>query len=396
MYSPTLSITHKTVHHLIKLELAIKEIKDTPLSANSKRTLMTRMNSENLYNLGKLVNAEVSFKEAEKISKGKALVSPDSSETVLVNYRSTCDFIYSATNDKYMSISPSLLLHLNKLLTNGLIDSWDSGRFRNVGDDVSSEYDGWVREEFRDIQGLDLQHHFFEVLSWYSEKKFMVHPLIKIANILYEIYHIYPFVGGNQLTFVALAELLFEKSHLSLGGLLPISRNFVLYEDEYLEAMKSGAEKNDDQSQWVEKFVRGISLDLASLKNEVVRLEEEKLKKKKKKLLDLNSRQLKVIRYLKVQPKIYRRDYVKMMGVSTMTAFRDLNELVERNIIETRGGGRSTYYILAKEDQNGKDEQKNNVVKVISDIGVNTEGGAVSDPFSNNKYSRPTYPNNPV
>jgi fido (protein-threonine AMPylation protein) len=367
MYTPTLDVTHKMVHHIVEIEHAISDIKDTPLTATAKEDLLERMGGENLHNIGKLLACEAPFKEAEKIAKGRALISQGSPEMILANFRSTTDFIYSSSNDRYISLSPALLIHLNKLLTNNVFDSWDCGKFRNISDEVKTDYDQWFIGKKRELKDLDLQQHFYEVLNWFSENRFYIHPLIKIGCVIYELFHIYPFVAGNQITILATAELLFEKSKLSLGGLLPIARNFVLYEDEYLEALQVSAERNDDQTLWIEKFIRGISLDIASLKNEVIRIEEEKIKKKKKKLLDLNSRQLKLIRHLKHNKKIKRKEYVKMMGVSTMTAYRDINELVDRKILEVKGGGRSTHYVLKKENDQEGTPQQDNVIKVISD-----------------------------
>ncbi len=387
MYQPTLELTHKTVHHLIKLEHAIKEIKDTPLSAKVKKEILNRMGAENLHNLGKLTGAEVSYKNAEKIFKGKALVNQGGPDLLLSNYRSTCDFIYSSSNDRYISLSPSILLHLNKLTMNGIVDNWDTGRFRNVSDEVKPKYDNWSDKISQSSDDIEIQRHFFEILNWFSENKYHVHPLIKIGCTLYELFKIYPFVAGNLATILATAELLFEKSPLSLKGLFPISRNFVLYEDEYLEAINWGIEKNNNQTTWIERFVRGVSLDITTLKNEVIRIEEEKVQKKKKKLMDLNSRQLKIINYMKRKPRLYRKDYVKMMGVSTMTAYRDLNELVERKIIECCGGGRSTHYRLRKDKQeNPSMEQvrKPKIVKTISDMPENQGASQSSDQFDKN------------
>lgn len=372
MYTPTLNLTHKMVHHIVKLEGSVKDIKNTLLPTSARRELLLRMAGENLHGVGKLAGLEVSFKESEKISRGRTLISPGTPEMVLSNFRSTSDFIYSSSNDKYISLSPSLLLHLNKLLTKGLVDDWDSGRFKNVSDDVINKYDSWYGNQTRDVKDIDFQQHFSDVLNWFQETRFLIHPVIKIGCVVYELFQVYPFVSGNQLTILATVELLFEKSRHSLGGLFPVSRNFILYEEEYLEAMKLSAQKNDDMTLWIERFIRGVSLDLVSLKNEVVMLEEEKLKKKKKRLLDLNSRQLKLIRYLRHKPKIYRREYVKIMGVSTMTAYRDINELVDRKVIEVRGGGRSTYYILidinAQKSSDQDPLRKNKIVKVITDF----------------------------
>ncbi len=371
MYTPTLGLTHKMFYHILRLEEAIRQIKDTQLSSPARNDLLNRMGSENLYNIGKLIGGEVSFNDSQKIYRGKTLISNKSYEMVLSNYRSMCDFVYSAGNDKHMSLSPSLLMHLNKLIMNGLVDSWDAGRFRNVTDTIKQDYDLWYDLSRHDISGIDLQHHFFEVLTWFLDKKYYIHPIIKIACVFYELIKYYPFVSGNQITAIAAMELLFEKSKLSLGGMFPVARNLVLYEDEYQEGLKFALQKNDDLTVWVERFVRGVSLDVMSLKNEVLRLEEEKLKHKRKKLLDLNARQLKLIRYLRLKNKIKRNEYVKIMGVSTMTAFRDLNELLERKIVEVRGGGRSTFYALVKEEEQTEPENglsRRPIVKVINDM----------------------------
>jgi hypothetical protein len=398
MYTPVLDVTHKMVHHIVQTEQSIQEIKNTPLTAKARKRLLERMNGENLHNIGKLLGCEASFKESEKIAKGQALVSQGSPEMMLANFRSTTDFIYSSSNDEYMSLSPSLLIHLNKLLTKNVFDSWESGRFRNLSDEVKTDYDKWYIGNKRSLKDLDLQQHFYEVLDWFSESRFYIHPLIKIGCVIYEMFHIYPFVAGNQITILATAELLFEKSRLSLEGLLPIARSFVLYEDDYLESLAVCRDNKDDQTLWIEKFIRGISLDVASLKNETVRIEEEKIKKKKKKLLDLNSRQLKLIRHLKHNKKIKRKEYVKMMGISTMTAYRDINELVERNILQSKGGGRSTHYVLKEEEEKDistSKKKKKNIVKVISDPGVqkdiSSKDNLSSDETYNDEYFNDDY-----
>ena len=74
------------------------------------------------------------------------------------------------------------------------------------------------------------------------------------------------------------------------------------------------------------------------------------------------------------------------MGVSTMTAFRDLNELVERKLIVLRGGGRSTYYMLKNEvpeEVTLSEARRPHVVKVISDAGETVDN---TDSYSDNNY----------
>jgi predicted HTH transcriptional regulator len=60
----------------------------------------------------------------------------------------------------------------------------------------------------------------------------------------------------------------------------------------------------------------------------------------------LSDRQFKMLKYLGEFNEISRREYASMFDVSFMTAFRDLEKLVEKGVIVSIGRGRGTKYIL--------------------------------------------------
>ncbi|PKL42069.1 MAG: hypothetical protein CVV39_09010 [Planctomycetes bacterium HGW-Planctomycetes-1] len=62
--------------------------------------------------------------------------------------------------------------------------------------------------------------------------------------------------------------------------------------------------------------------------------------------LGLNERQKKAIEYLKTTKKITRSHYVKLTDCSERTAFRDIEELLKKNIVERKGTGKNTHYEL--------------------------------------------------
>lgn len=64
--------------------------------------------------------------------------------------------------------------------------------------------------------------------------------------------------------------------------------------------------------------------------------------------LGLNQRQRKAIRYIEEHKKISRMEYAKLDEVSDATAKRDLKELVDKGILEIRGNGPETYYVLSR------------------------------------------------
>jgi ATP-dependent DNA helicase RecG len=62
--------------------------------------------------------------------------------------------------------------------------------------------------------------------------------------------------------------------------------------------------------------------------------------------LGLNERQINAVAFLKEKGKISNKDYRKLSGLSDEGARKDLNELIEKNIVESKGKGRSIHYIL--------------------------------------------------
>ncbi len=62
----------------------------------------------------------------------------------------------------------------------------------------------------------------------------------------------------------------------------------------------------------------------------------------------LNERQRKLVEYLSRYGSIRNRDYYKIMGVSKSTGWRDLKDLMDRNIVLVHGKGKGSAYSLAK------------------------------------------------
>ena len=62
--------------------------------------------------------------------------------------------------------------------------------------------------------------------------------------------------------------------------------------------------------------------------------------------LGLNERQINAVASLKEKGKISNKDYRELSGLSNEGARKDLNELVEKNILVLRGKGRNAHYIL--------------------------------------------------
>lgn len=64
--------------------------------------------------------------------------------------------------------------------------------------------------------------------------------------------------------------------------------------------------------------------------------------------LRLNDRQISGLKTLKVEQQITTMQYQRLVGCSRRTAARDLDELLDKGVIQRLGAGRSAYYVLAR------------------------------------------------
>ena len=62
--------------------------------------------------------------------------------------------------------------------------------------------------------------------------------------------------------------------------------------------------------------------------------------------LGLNKRQVKSLNYLQEKTSMTRKEYEEKFKASKVTAFRDLNELIEKGFIKAEGQGKNTKYSL--------------------------------------------------
>jgi Fic family protein len=207
----------------------------------------------------------------------------------------------------------------------------------------------------KSIYPVNIQNELNDLISWYKTNISKINPLIRIAVVIYRLVRIYPFIALNKISLIALTDYLLYKNGYLTNTFIPTTRIFDTFEDEFLDAwntsIQSGSSQGDintgeDITIWIERFIRNIGGDIQEAKEAVQKKTQEEDRGVKQPFLDLNKRQLKILKYLQTIPTVKREDYVQMMAVSTMTAYRDINELVDKKLLKTAGRGRGTKYML--------------------------------------------------
>ncbi|MEJ7770035.1 MAG: Fic family protein [Chitinophagaceae bacterium] len=168
-----------------------------------------------------------------------------------------------------------------------------------------------------------------------------------IAHLYFESIH--PFEDGNGRIGRAIAEKALAQTIGQLV-LLSLSRTIETKKKLYYNELEQAQQSNDITS-WVKYFVNTI------LKAQIQSKEIIDFILKKSKFFDrfksvLNERQEKVIRkMLDAGPEGFKggmsaKKYISIARTSKATATRDLQNLLEMDVLQITGAGRSTNYIL--------------------------------------------------
>ncbi|MEP7103649.1 MAG: Fic family protein [Candidatus Dojkabacteria bacterium] len=346
MFEPKFTYTDRLVSQLIKLEANKTSILGLDLNYNVKYKLTLNAKALDIFHVARMIENEISLKDAEKIATGIKPEGMDESKfIVLQNFRNVVEFNRSQMVDSYAEIDFAILLHLNKLITANWQEAWNA-KFRAAGDELNETYDDWAELRDKRLEAGEVTSEMGSLVQWYKDITPTLTPLIRFAIFFYGLIEIYPFIAGNKLTILAIADYLLLKSQLASKSYVSIVRNFDVNIDKYVEAIQL-SRKNYDLAYWLEAFVESVNKDLIEIKEGINDYIMEDERAKKQPFLDLNPRQLKVLRYLQNVPYIKREDYCHMMDVSTMTAFRDVNDLVRKKLLKVEGQGRGTKYRLA-------------------------------------------------
>jgi Fic family protein len=196
-----------------------------------------------------------------------------------------------------------------------------------------------------------MKEYFNEYFRWITNSQDNTHKLIQFAVLTYEYIDKAPFFAGNQITTLLILELLTKQYGYNPNIVLPFSKSFNFINEDLKSAFRISKGKND-LTTFIEAFLYTTSLTAIETTREFTQIYKDKILKYPQMTEELNSRQIKIIDYLETNKKASRQELTDMIGMSFMTIYRDLQELMEKDYVVQRGKGRGTHYKL-EEDEKG-------------------------------------------
>lgn len=199
-----------------------------------------------------------------------------------------------------------------------------------------------------DAAFIDMEMKRF--LNWFNEEN-KTDLVIKAAIAHLWFVTIHPFQDGNGRITRALTDMLLAQSDKITQRFYSMSAQIRVERKEYYEILEKTQRGDLDITEWIEWFLNCL---INALKATDAILSRVLLKadfwNRHSKLI-INERQKKVLNQLLegFEGKLTSRKWAKIVKCSKDTAIRDINDLIEKNVLQKESaGGRSTSYELKK------------------------------------------------
>lgn len=321
----------------IKLRLKPEDLPDGISLVRDSKTLFFLIN-----NLG----LKITLKDAQAIVKGDAFDSQDLRTKVVENSRAAMSFVRTQWQNGKIQFNDSLLLRINMILGLGVGEDWQL-KYREAGERFAIIYDDLADLAGGDAKELNAASRTQIIIDEFTQAE--QPELYRISMLLFNLLKLHPFMILNKYSICLIGELL-------LGRYLRGQEEFfnlMEFFTQKTETIKRAFSLSDMPAQevaWHELFISSLAEQLLESGQKLLinsnSASDRPAKQGSKPFLDLNKRQLKILKYLQSIPTVKREDYVEMMSISAMTAYRDLQELVDNKILKIKGVGRGTKYML--------------------------------------------------
>jgi Fic family protein len=193
-----------------------------------------------------------------------------------------------------------------------------------------------------------VEKEMLQFLDWYNNYT-NADLVIKAAIAHLWFVTIHPFEDGNGRITRALTDMLLAQSDKSNQRFYSMSAQIRIERKQYYEILEMTQKGNLDITKWIKWFINCLINSLKSTELVLARVLLKANFWSKHSKIVLNERQKKLLNKLfdGFDGKLTSSKWAKIAKCSKDTAIRDINDLIEKNILQKEAaGGRSTNYEL--------------------------------------------------
>ncbi len=341
MFQPNFTYTDKIVNNLIEITSA----RDTVLNAYIIPKWEVALRREALIKATHASTAiegnPLTLEEVSMLAIGREITATQKAKQEVLNYLNVLENIDRYQKDGWITEETVLKLHSD--LTKDALEHPDyEGKYRDMQVYVGNRMTGEV--SFRPPPPEEVPDQMRDLIEWLNSSQHL-HPVIIAGITHYELVRIHPFVDGNGRAARALATLVLYLRKFDIKQFFALDDYYDSDRRSYYRALKS-VDENGDLTGWLEYFTDGIFISITRVRERVLQLSMERRKKESRGQIALTERQMQILEHIQQQGRITAGDVAEMFDISRQAALKELNKLVDLDVIELRGSGRGAHYVM--------------------------------------------------
>jgi Fic family protein len=335
MFNPCFTYNHELVNKLLKINSIRDFIVNAPVVLEMESSLKKDALLKSAHHSTAIEGNPLSLNQVDKLAKGIKIQGQKRAMQEVINYLNVLKDM-----DKYIEdgkITEKNVLKLHENITHYTLEyTYLEGQYRSKPVYVVNREGDIV---FTPPNANLVQGQMEDLLEWMSNTSGELNAVICAGIIHYEFVRIHPFVDGNGRTGRALAAI-----YLYLRGFdvdFTLDEYYNSNRQAYYQALNSVDQKTQDLTDWLLYFLEGFLISLREIKDRIMLFPSGAPQK-----IRLTEKMLKMLEYLQLNGSITNSEVQKLLNISRQGAYKDLRSLMDKGLIEKKGGSRSTYYIL--------------------------------------------------
>jgi len=341
MFKPRYQITNKLLDQIKKINKLVIELNQKRFPDVVLVKLEKTAREISSYASASIEGNPLPLTEVKKVLKSKPKFIRDSEKEV-INYNQALTSLNKKLASKDHRLTLNLILNIQKQVTQGLLPERQSGFFRKHPVIVRNPKTG--KTIFLPPDHQDVTKLMAELIDFVRISKNIIDPLI-IAGIFHkQMVIIHPFMDGNGRATRLATKVLLAELGLNTFNLFSFENYYNQNVAKYFVFVGEQGNYYDlvnqiDFTQWLEYFCEGIIDELLRVQKLLPRTSTNPQTR-------LKTYHQKILKFIQKNNFITDKDYSKLVNRAKATRALDFQKLIQLNLIERKGKGKSTYYIL--------------------------------------------------
>ena len=344
MFQPNFRYTNKIVNNLTKIAAARELILNSPLIPKWEVSLRREAIICSAHSSTAIEGNRLSLEQVSDLAHGREVMATRKDKQEVKNYLNVLESIDKLAEES--KITEDIILRIHKSVAEGTLENpSDCGVYRNRYVVVANRITGEVF--FRPPSNEDVPGLVRALVEWLNSTDVeIIDPIIEAGIAHYEFARIHPFVDGNGRTARVLATLILYLRGFDTKQFFCLDDYYDSDRPAYYRALQSVDQNTLDLTNWLEYFIEGVSVSTAAVKERIIRLSSERLRKTKRGQIALTERQMRIVEKVNQNEKITVGDVSKQFKITRQAALREMKKLVNLKVVGLKGKGRGAHYIL--------------------------------------------------